>query len=87
MLTIDPGETESIAFVIQSQEDIDFCTCDDAAIKLLSYMNLEKNAVSVEATLKRAGHTRKLFPRQLEKKFRRNIETGKALRVQYKSLV
>ena len=37
MLGIDPGESTSIAYLIQTDEEITFCTCDKAAIKLMSY--------------------------------------------------
>jgi hypothetical protein len=38
MLGIDPGESASIAYLIQTEEEITFCTCDRAAIKLISFL-------------------------------------------------
>jgi hypothetical protein len=40
-LRIDPGETTPIAYLIQTDEKINFCSCDRAAIKLISYMEKE----------------------------------------------
>ena len=37
-LGIDPGESTSIAYLIQTEKEITFCSCDQAAIKLISYM-------------------------------------------------
>jgi len=54
-LAIDLGESTSIAYILQGECDVAFCLCDKAAIKLMAYMNLEQNAVSVEKTLKNAG--------------------------------
>ena len=45
-LGIDPGESTSIAYLIQTDEEITFCSCDRAAIKLISYMELEQKAIS-----------------------------------------
>jgi hypothetical protein len=42
-LGIDPGESTSIAYLIQAEE-ITFCTCDKAAIKLVSFMELEQKS-------------------------------------------
>ena len=47
MLGIDPGESTSIAYLSQTDEEITFCTCDKAAIKLMSYMELEQKAISL----------------------------------------
>lgn len=55
-LAIDPGESTSIACLIQTKEKITFCSCDQAAIKLISYMVLEQKAISLEKALRNAGH-------------------------------
>ncbi len=47
-LGIDPGESMSIAYLFQTEEEIIFCSCDKAAIKLISYMQLEKKSISLE---------------------------------------
>ncbi|MCD6296134.1 MAG: hypothetical protein J7M30_03150 [Deltaproteobacteria bacterium] len=88
MLGIDPRESTSIAYIIQSQEDIAFCTCDRAAIKLISFMELEQKATSLEKALRSAGyHGKKLYPRHLEKTFKADVNEGKTLRIQFKMLV
>ena len=62
-LGIDPGESTSIAYLIKTEELI-FCTCDQAAIKLISYMELEQRAISLEEALRSASYYEKnLYPR------------------------
>ena len=46
-LGIDPGELESIAYLSTTEEEVTFCTCDKAAIKLISYMELETKSIVV----------------------------------------
>ncbi|MBU0734696.1 MAG: hypothetical protein KKG10_11160, partial [Proteobacteria bacterium] len=55
-LGIDPGEFMSIAYLTQAEEEMTFCTCDRAAIKLLSYMELEQKSVSLENALGTTGY-------------------------------
>ena len=87
-LGIDPGESASIAYIGETDKEITFCTCDKAAIKLISYMNLEERSISVENALRNAGYREKnLYPRHLEKSFKECIKEGKALRIQFKKLV
>ncbi|MDO9514898.1 MAG: hypothetical protein Q7J01_02190 [Syntrophales bacterium] len=82
---IDAGELEAIAYLNTAEEDLIFCTCDKAAITLISYMELEKRSASVEKIVKSSGHHKKnLFPRHLDKMFQRCVEEGKALRIQFK---
>jgi len=84
-LGIDPGELEAIAYLNTAEEDLVFCTCDKAAITLVSYMGLEDRSASVEKVVKGAGqHMKKLFPRHLEKMFKECVKEGKALRIQFK---
>jgi hypothetical protein len=85
-LAIDSGEATSIAYILQGEKDLALCLCDKAAIKLMAYMNLEQNSVSLEKALKNAGHHAKLFPRHLESNFKDCVKRGKALRIQYKKL-
>ena len=88
MLGIDPGESTSIAYISQTDEEITFCTCDQAAIKLMSYIELEQKAISLEEALRSAGyHGKKLYPRHLEKTLKAAVNEGKALRIQFKKLV
>lgn len=87
-LGIDPGESASIAYIDETDKEITFCTCDKAALKLISYMNLEERSISVENALRNAGYREKnLYPRHLEKSFKECIKEGKALRIQFKKLV
>jgi hypothetical protein len=86
-LAIDSGEATLIAFMLQSSDEIFFCTCDKAAIKLVSYLNLERKAMSVETLLKDIGHSKRLLPRHREQEFKTGIEEGKTLRIWYKNLI
>ena len=88
MLGIDPGESTSIAYLSQTDEEITFCTCDQAAIKLMSYMELEQKAISLEKALRNTGYReKKLYPRHLEKTFKVAVKEGKTLRIQFKKLM
>ncbi len=87
-LGIDPGESTSIAYINQTEERMTFCSCDKAAIKLISYMELEQKTISLEKALRDIGyHKRNLYPRHYEKTFKICIKEGKALRIQFKKLV
>lgn len=87
-LGIDPGECASIAYLIQTEEKITFCSSDQAAIKLISYMELEQKSISLEKALRNAGyHEKKLYSRHLEKTFKVYVKEGKILRIQLKRLV
>jgi hypothetical protein len=86
-LGIDPGELEAIACLIQEEEGLIFCTCDQAAIKLLAFMNLEGRSISFEKVIRSAGYQKKnLYPRHWEKKFTECIQEGKSLRILLKKL-
>ena len=84
LLGIDPGEKECIACLHETEEDFIFCTCDQAAIKLVAYMALEHQAMSVEMALRNIGYQKTLYPRHFEKTFKSCIKEGKSLRVLYK---
>jgi len=87
-LVIDPGESTSIAYINQTEERMTFCSCDKAAIKLISYMELEQKSISLEKALRSAGyHGKKFYPRHLEKTFKAAVNEGKTLRIQFKKLV
>jgi hypothetical protein len=84
---IDPGELEAMAYLIQGDEELIFCTCDQTAIKLLSFMNLEGRSVSAEKILRNNGyHKKNLYPRHWEKTFAECIREGKTLRILFKKL-
>jgi len=87
-LGIDSGESTSIAYLIQTEEEITFCSCDHAAIKLISYMELDQKSISLEKTLRDMGyHKKNLYPRHYEKTFKAAVKEGKTLRIQFKRLV
>ena len=86
MLAIDYGESTSIAFLLETDKDISFCSCDKAAIRLISYMGLEEKSISLENALVSAGHHKTLLPRHWETVFRKCIKEGKILMVQLMKL-
>jgi hypothetical protein len=87
-LVIDPGELTSIAYINQTKEKMTFCSCDKAAIKLISYMELEQKSISLEKALRDIGyHKRNLYPRHYEKTFKTAVNEGKTLRIQFKKLL
>ena len=87
-LAIDPGESVSIAHLLHAEEAVAFCSCDQAAIKLISYMHLERKSISLETALRNAGyHEKTLYSRHLQRTFKACIKEGKALRIQFKRLV
>jgi len=87
-LGIDPGESTSIAYLIQTEEEITFCSCDRAAIRLISYLELDQKSISLEKVLRNTGyHGKKLYPRHFEKTFKAAVKEGKTLRIQLKRLV
>lgn len=87
-LGIDPGETEAVACLMQEGKNLIFCTCDQAAIKLLAFMNLEERSLSFEKALRSTGYQKKnLYPRHWEKTFAECVLSGKALRIQFKKLM
>ena len=86
-LGIDPGELESIAYLSNTEDNVMFCTCDKAAIKLVSYMELEAKSISVEKAVKHAWyHEKNLYPRHFDKTFKECVNDGKTLRIQLKKL-
>ena len=75
-------------YINQTEERMSFCSCDKAAIKLVSYMELEQKSISLERALSDIGYyKRNFYPRHLEKTFRAAVNEGKALRIQFKKLV
>ncbi len=79
MLAIESGETTSIAYLLETKDDISFCTCDKAAISLISYMELENNSLRLESANTTAGHHENLREKHKEKIFQECIEKGKTL--------
>jgi hypothetical protein len=83
-LVINPGEATCIAYLIQTKEEITLCLCDQAAIQLVAYMNIDKRCISLEQALKDAGHHKKVYGRHSKSIFKECVNKGKALRVLYK---
>ena len=72
-LGIDPGESTSIAYLTQTEEEITFCTCDQAAIKLISYMELERKSISLEKALQKLDIMKRNFIRDILRRSSRRM--------------
>ena len=81
-LEIHTGEATSIAYLVKGHEEMLFCGCDKAALKLIAFMDLESRAISLESALKNAGQKIKLYPRHYESTFKQCIKDGKELLIQ-----
>ena len=81
MLQMDLGEATSIAYLIETDEDIKFCTCDKAAITLVSFMNLDEKCISLENAFLEVGQNRTLYPRHWDSYLKESVSKGKELRL------
>ncbi len=79
-LIIDSGELTSIAHLIENTEEI-FCSADRAALVLISYMNLEDRAVSLEKVCRGSSIHIRHLPKHSEYRFKEYIKEGKTLRI------
>jgi predicted nucleic-acid-binding protein len=76
--TIHAGEVESITILVK-KEDLLFCGCDAASIRILPFVDLSDRALSAEKLLERCGlsNPNKLLERHTEKYFEDNLSIGK----------
>jgi hypothetical protein len=74
--TLHAGEIESLA-ILSRREDLTFCTCDAASIKILPLLNLSEAGISAEKLLETSGLSRSdLQPKHTEEYFKANLEIG-----------
>jgi hypothetical protein len=84
-LMINPGETSSIAYLLQT-EDVLFCTCDIAAISLCAFMDLENRVISLETAFRNTHKNKKLLIRHSYESLKKALKNGSVLKVQNKLL-
>lgn len=74
---LHPGELESIAILVR-EEELTFCCCDAASIRILPLFDLSERGISTEALLRQSGLLKPgLQARHTEEYFRNNLRIGK----------
>jgi hypothetical protein len=66
---LDPGEAESLAYLVESKDPCQICSSDAIVFRVLAQFALEERGLSLEEILQRIGLGRSL-PRQFTKQFR-----------------
>lgn len=79
------GEKEALV-LLQKQDDLLLCTCDNAAIKTLALLDLSEQGISVENLLKKSGVNKKLKYKHTEKRFKKYLSEGSIMRMQERGL-
>lgn len=76
--TIDPGETEAIALLLDKKfEEFRFCTGDQTAIKIMSALSISHMGLSMEKLLTDVGISKNgLHPSYSEKAFKSRVTDG-----------
>jgi len=75
--TIDIGEIESLAILIK-EDDLVFCSCDAAAIRVLPFLDASDRGISLENLITSAGLKKvRLDVKHTEKYFQNNVKIGK----------
>jgi len=76
---IHEGEKSCIVLLTLNR-DYKFCTGDAAALKVLGYLGLSEQAVSLEELL---GRVKNMEPQYLKKTLKKKLEEGEQLRILY----
>ena len=80
---IHTGELESLAILVR-EDNLNFCSCDAAAIKTLPFLGLSDRGISVEKLLKLSGITpSSLKDRHTEEYFKNNLASGQQEKIYY----
>ncbi len=75
--TIDAGELESFAILVREQEELNFCSCDAAAIRALPFLDVSHLGISAERLLRSSGLLKPgLKDRHTEEYFKSNLSIG-----------
>lgn len=67
---LDPGESESLAFLVLAKEEYLISSADAIVFKVLGNLNRGHQGISVEEVLQQIGQSRSKIPRQYSKQFR-----------------
>lgn len=66
---LDPGEAESLAYLLKTSEETLFCSADKIVFRVLGNLTRSHQGISLEEVLNRIGHSRRLKT-QYSKKYR-----------------
>ena len=72
---LDPGETESLAYLLSQPEECRLCSADKIVFRILGSLNRAEQGISLEEVLHAIGLSRKLsrqFTRQYRKEWTNN---------------
>lgn len=67
---LDPGESESLAFLVLAKEEYVISSGDAIVYRVLGNLNRSHQGISIEEVLQQIGLTRRKIPRQYSKQFR-----------------
>lgn len=67
---LDPGESESLAYLVLAKEEYLISSGDAIVYKVLGNLNRGHQGISMEEVLKQVGLARSKIPRQYSKQFR-----------------
>jgi hypothetical protein len=67
---LDPGESESLAFLVLAKEEYLISSADAIVFKVLGNLNRGHQGISVEEVLQQIGQSRSKIPRQYSKQFK-----------------
>lgn len=70
---LDPGEAESLAYLIDSSEEWLICSADEIVYKTLGLLQLSHQGISLEEVLQKIGLTCSGIAGQYSKQFRQNV--------------
>jgi hypothetical protein len=77
------GELESLAILLR-EAGLTFCSCDAATIRVLPFLDLSEQGVSVESLLRTSGLSQSaLRERHTEAYFKNNLSIGQREKVQH----
>lgn len=68
---LDPGEAESLAFMLKSNQGFLISSADSIVYKVLGNLNMGDQGISLEEILQRIGRSRSDLPWQYRKQFRK----------------
>jgi len=81
--TIHAGELESLAVLVR-EEELTFCSCDAAAIRVLPFLDLSERGISAEQLLQKSGlalNPKRLSDKHTEDFFKNNLGIGQEEKV------
>jgi hypothetical protein len=84
---LDPGETESLAYLAKAKEEHLICSADKIVFRVLGALNRVEQGLSLETLLKQIGRTVKDLANEFSEEYRvKWIKIGQREQVQGKAL-